>query len=112
MDYFLARRLCRDSAQGRFLEGLSDFVDAGQYVGAVAGPFVGPVRQMADRIPNVLNSAFLSPLVQQFRKLLKRRTARCLRHPASKNRSSSEANQDGHHDKDSGTPVSHPADIA
>ncbi len=112
MGRFLTGGLCRNSVQGRLFEGLSDLVDASQDVGAVAGPFIGPARQMADRISDVLNTAFLSALFQQFRKLLERCSTGSLRHPASKHGTSAQANQDCHHDKDAGAPVSHPSDIA
>ena len=112
MGRFLPRRLCRDSAQRRFFEGLRDLVDAGEDVRAVAGPFVGPIGQMADRIANVLDSPFFSTLIQQFRKLFERSSTGSLRHPAGKHSSATETDQDGHHHEDAGTPVSHPADIA
>ena len=112
MGRFLTGGLRRNSVQGRLFEGLSDLIDASQDIGAVAGPFIGPVRQMTDRISNILNTAFLSALFQQSRKLLERRSTGSLSHPASKHGTSAKANQDCHHDKDASAPVSHPPDIA
>lgn len=78
----------------------------------MAGPFVGPIGQVADRIANILNPPLFSPFIEQLCELFERRTAGGLSHPAGEYGSSAEADQDRHHDEDASTPVSHPANIA
>lgn len=69
MGCFLSGRLRRDSVQGRLFEGLRDLIDAAEDIRAMAGPFIGPIGEVANRIANVLNSALFGAFFQQPRKL-------------------------------------------
>lgn len=62
--FFVSLR--RDFVQRCLFERLRDFIDAGENIRAVAGPFVRPIGEMAYRIANVLNSAFFDAFLQQF----------------------------------------------